>query len=89
MAKAGGDVPLNDRQCRWVEALMPFALSFEYVPGELNGVSDALSRSPWLAAAVTVVRAGGADVLKLMRVAAEQDPAYRARKDALLAEEAR
>ena len=55
---------------------MPFALTFEYVPGEHNGVSDALSRSPWLAASVTVVRAGAADIMKLLSIAVEQDSEY-------------
>ena len=44
LTKSGQDPPVTDRQSRWIEALMPFALTFEYIKGKENTVADALSR---------------------------------------------
>ena len=44
--KSAHDPPVTDRQCRWIERLMPFSLKFEYIKGENNVVADALSRCP-------------------------------------------
>ena len=36
---------LNDRQARWVEKLGEFEFQVQYLPGNVNVVADALSRS--------------------------------------------
>ena len=41
--KSAHDPPISGRQARWIERLMPFALTYEYIPGEENKVADALS----------------------------------------------
>ena len=55
LCKSQHDPLLNDRQARWVEALMPFAFDFAYLKGEFNVVADALSRCPTVVNSVTLV----------------------------------
>ena len=58
LTKSSHEPPVTDRQSRWIEALMPFALTFEYIKGQDNTVADALSRCPVAARSVTVVKVG-------------------------------
>ena len=74
--KSSHDPPLNDRQCRWVEALMPFPFTYQYIQGSQNVVADALSRCPTVANSVTLVRSLLVGLLEYMRLAAQYDPAY-------------
>ena len=46
LCKARQDPPLNDRQARWIEAMMHFPYTFNWIKGETNVVTDALSRHP-------------------------------------------
>ena len=75
LSRTGNDPPDNDRQCRWIERLMPFSLTFEYVKGTNNAVADALSRSPSLCT-LTVVRSLLHGLLEVIRQAAQFDPSY-------------
>ena len=46
LLKSAHDPLISARQARWIEKLMPFALTFEYVKGVENVVADVLSRHP-------------------------------------------
>ena len=74
--KSTHDPPLNDRQSRWVEALMSFPLTFQHIPGNLNHVADALSRVPLIANSITVIKSIYVGLISLLQIAAEQDPEY-------------
>ena len=74
--KSSQDPPVTDRQSRWIEALMPFALTFEYIKGKENTVADTLSRCPVAARSVTVVKSVQFGFLGWMRLAAQHDPDY-------------
>ena len=74
--KSSHDPPITDRQSRWIERLMPFALTFEYIKGENNVVADALSRCPLVANSITVVRSMLAGLMIRMKVVAETDEEY-------------
>ena len=76
LTKSSYEPPVTDRQSRWIEALMPFALTFEYIKEQENTVADALSRCPVAARSVTVVRSVQFGFLGWMRLAAKQDPDY-------------
>ena len=54
LLKSAHDPPLLPRQTRWIERLMPYAYSFEYIKGMDNTVADALSRCPYMLNTVTV-----------------------------------
>ena len=79
LLKSSHDPPVTDRQSRWIEALMPFALTFEYIKGENNAVADALSRCPVAARSVTVVKSVQFGFLGWMRLAAKHDQNYQRR----------
>ena len=74
--KSSHDPPVTDRQSRWIERLMPFALTFEYIKGENNVVADALSRCPLVANSITVVRSMLAGLMVRMKLAADLDDEY-------------
>ena len=76
--KSAHDPPISPRQARWIERLMPFALSFEYIPGEENQVADALSRYPHTMQlnTITVVHSKLAGILPRIKIAAENDDTY-------------
>ena len=76
--KSAHDPPISGRQARWIERLMPFALTYEYIPGEENKVADALSRYPYTTClnTVTVMHTKLAGMLPRIKLAAEQDEAY-------------
>ena len=76
LTKSAHDPPVSDRQSRWIESLMPFALTFEYIKGKENVVADALSRCPVAARSVTVVKSVQFGFLGWMRLAAKNDPEY-------------
>ena len=77
LCKARHDPPLNDRQARWIEAMMPFPYSFQWIKGETNTVADALSRYPASANSAYVVHAAHVGLWKRLRYLAAQDPEYR------------
>ena len=79
LTKSGQDPPVTDRQSRWIEALMPFALTFEYIKGKENTVADALSHCPVSARSVTVVQSVQFGFLGWMRLAAKHDTEYQQR----------
>ena len=71
------DPPISARQARWIERLLPFALTFEYVKGEDNIVADALSRYPSAVLhTTTVISAQLAGFLPRMALAGESDAEY-------------
>ena len=76
--KSAHDPPISGRQARWIERLMPFGLTFEYIPGEENIVADALSRYPHSITlnTTTVMHSKLAGILPRIKIAAEQDPVY-------------
>ena len=76
--KSAHDPPISGRQARWIERLMPFALTYEYIPGEENQVADALSRYPYSITlnTITVMHSKLAGILPRLKLAAEQDSAY-------------
>ena len=76
--KSAHDPPISARQARWIERLMPFALTYEYIPGEENQVADALSRYPHTAQlnTVTVMHSMLAGILPRIKIAAENDSVY-------------
>ena len=76
LMKSAHDPPLLPRQTRWIERLMPYAYTFEYIKGEDNIVADALSRCPYMLNTVTVIHSMLAGLLARMKVAALQDLQY-------------
>ena len=76
--KSAHDPPISGRQARWIERLMPFSLTFEYLTGEQNVVADALSRYPHTTSlnTVTVMHTKLAGILPRIKIAAESDPIY-------------
>ena len=76
--KSAHDPPISARQARWIERLMPFALTYEYVSGEDNQVADALSRYPHTMClnTVTVMHSMLAGILPRIKIAAETDETY-------------
>ena len=77
--KSAHDPPISHRQARWIERLMPFALTFKYIPGIENHVADALSRYPHTIQlnTVTVMHTLLAGLLPRIKIAAERDGLYR------------
>ena len=77
--KSAHDPPISSRQARWIERLMPFALTYEYIPGVENQVADVLSRYPHTAQlnTVTVMHSLLAGILPRIKIAAERDGTYR------------
>ena len=78
--KSAHDPPISNRQARWIERLMPFSLTFEYISGAENNVADALSRYPHTAQlnTVTVMHSMLAGILPRIKLAAQNDPQYQA-----------
>ena len=78
LLKSAHDPPISSRQARWIERLMPFALTYEYIPGDQNQVADALSRYPHTASlnTITVMHSKLAGILPRIKLAAEQDAVY-------------
>ena len=76
--KSAHDPPISGRQARWIERLMPFALTFEYIPGDQNQVADALSRYPYTTSlnTVTVMHSKLAGILPRIKMAADHDAVY-------------
>ena len=76
--KSAHDPPISNRQARWIERLMPFALTYEHISGDQNQVADALSRYPHTAQlnTVTVIHSMLAGMLPRIKMAAESDPLY-------------
>ena len=76
LLKSAHDPPISPRQARWIERLMPYSYTFQYIKGSENVVADALSRCPYMLNAVTVVHSMLAGLVARMRVAAQGDMAY-------------
>ena len=76
LTKSAHDPPISPRQARWIERLMPYSLTFEYIAGGENCIADALSRYPPQASSVTVVHSLLAGLLGRIKIAAEADQAY-------------
>ena len=80
LTKSAHDPPVTDRQSRWIEAMMPFSFTFEYVKGRDNVVPDLLSRQSVVAHSVSVVRSTLMGFLGWLRLAAQMDPSYQEQK---------
>ena len=80
LSKSAHDPPISPRQARWIERLMPYSITFEYIPGSQNVVPDALSRYPALStnACLTLVAPHLVGLVSRIAVAAKQDPDYMA-----------
>ena len=78
LTKSAHDPPISARQARWIERLMPFSLTYEYIPGSQNQVADALSRYPHTMQlnTITVLHTMLAGILPRIKVAAEHDSLY-------------
>ena len=78
LSKSAHDPPISPRQARWIERLMPFSITFEYIPGSQNVVPDALSRYPALStsACLTLVAPQLVGLVSRIAMAAQQDPDY-------------
>ena len=77
LCKARHDPPLNDRQARWIEAMMPFPYAFQWINGEKNTVADALSRYPTTCNTTYVIHAAHVGLWKRIRYLADHDLGYR------------
>ena len=95
LAKSSHDPPLTPRQSRWIERLMPFPLTFEYLPGADNLIADTLSRYPRepkepadkvTLQTVTLVAPQLVGLLQRVKLAAELDGNYKAKRDLLLSQ---
>ena len=80
LSKSAHDPLISPRQARWIERLMPFSITFEYIPGSQNVVPDALSRYPALStnACVTLVAPHLVGLVSRIALAAQQDSDYMA-----------
>ena len=92
LAKSSHDPPLTPRQSRWIERLMPFPLTYEYLPGVDNVVADTLSRYPSETNAienkatlqtVTLIAPQLVGLLQRVKLAAEMDGKYKQHRDLL------
>ena len=81
LCKARQDPPLNDRQARWIEAMMHFPYTFNWIKGETNVVADALSRHPAACNSAYVIHAAHVGLWKRLRYLAANDPEYRKLRD--------
>ena len=81
LCKSMHDPPLNDRQSRWIEAMMKFPLTFQWIKGTSNPVADALSRYPAQANAVTVLNTKLVGIWRRLQIAAQDDPIYSKSRD--------
>ena len=70
-------------QARWVERLLPFALTFRYIRGEENTVADALSRCPAAVNTITLIKPLWKGLLQMLEAAAELDTSYEAQREKL------
>ena len=79
LSKSAHDPPISARQARWIERLMPYQITFEYIPGKDNIVSDALSRYPALKTysfTLSLVSPTSLGVLGRIAFVARGDPVY-------------
>ena len=78
LSKSAHDPPISPHQARWIEQLMPFSITFEYIPGSQNIVPDALSRYPVLStsACLILVAPQLMGLVSRIAMAAQQDPDY-------------
>ena len=82
LQKSAHEPPISSRQARWIERLLPYSFSFEYIPGKDNHVADALSRFPDLcpeevgASSVTVVSPQLVGIVDRIRLSSQADDEY-------------
>ena len=79
LSKSAHDRPVTPRQARWIERLMPFQITFEYIAGKDNVVSDALSRYPALkmySFTLSLISPTSLGVLGHISFVARDDPDY-------------
>ena len=76
LSKSRHDPPLNDRQARWVEAMLKFPYTFRWIKGESNPVADALSRYPVEANTVSILPVAHVGLWQRLKLAANHDPGY-------------
>ena len=82
LQKSAHEPPISSRQARWIERLLPYSFSFEYIPGKDNHVADALSRFPDLcpeevgASSVTVMSPQLVGIVDRIRLSSQADDEY-------------
>ena len=76
LCKSAHDPPINDRQARWIESMLKYPYTFQWIQGVANPVADGLSRYPASANSVTVISALLAGIWKRLLMAAHHDDEY-------------
>ena len=78
--KSAHDPPISDRQARWIESLIKFPYTFQWIKGINNTFADALSRNPTPAcrSTISVTHALLAGLRKRLKIVAERDLEYQA-----------
>ena len=79
LSKSAHEPPITPRQARWIEKLMPYSITFEYIPASQNVVSDALSRYPALSTnSISLVAPQLVGLVARIALAAKLDEHYTA-----------
>ena len=76
LSKSRHDPPLNDRQARWVEAMLKYPFTFRWIKGESNIVADALSRYPVECNHLSPVPVARIGLWQRLKLAAQDDSGY-------------
>ena len=75
LMKGCQDPPLNDRQAKWIESMSRFSCDYQWTPGAVNTVADALSRYP-ICNTTAVVQTQLTGLTRRLQLASQHDPQY-------------